>query len=171
MHEAAGNQSFISQSITHIKEQLNNPTPELTEAIGIGIGSTDPAAVEAKRAQLLEQVNDLAQKVESEPARDDKHYVSRFDVVGLFQSALSKVFTEVPNLQSYGDWNPLWVITEVEVFVHKVKTFLADVHEDENGKKQPVWAAVISELLRLKTVDERAPYPAGVPKLCNCRIA
>jgi hypothetical protein len=163
MHEAAGSQKFISQSITQIKEQLTNPTPELAEAIGIGIGSTDPTAIEGKRAQLLEQVNDLAQKVESEPARDDKHYVSRFDVVGLFQSALSKVFAEVPNLQSYGDWNPLWVITEIEVFVHKVKTFLTDVHEDENGKKQPVWAAIISELLRLKTVDDRAPFPAGVP--------
>lgn len=163
MHEAAGSQSFISQSILHIKEQLANPTSELTEAIGAGIESIDSTAIEAKRVQLLAQVNDLAQKVQSEPSREDKHYVSRYGAVGLFQSALSKIFTDVPNLQSYGDWNPLWVITEIEVFVHKVKSFLTDIHEDENGKKQPVWGAIISELLRLNTVDDRAPYPAGIP--------
>ncbi len=163
MHEAAGSQSFISQSINHIKQQLTSSTPELSESISTGIGSSDPTAIERQRAQLLAQVNDLAQKVAIESSRDDKHYVSRFAAVGIFQSALSKIFTEVPNLRDYGDWNPLWVITEIEVFVHKVKTFLTDVHEDENGKRQPVWAAVISELLRLKKVDDRAPYPAGVP--------
>jgi predicted phosphodiesterase len=163
MHEAAGSQSFISQSILHIKDQLNAPTPELTDAISIGIGSSDPTAIESTRAQLLTQVNDLAQKVQAEPAGHNKHYVSRFDVVGIFQSALSKIFSDVPNLQSYGDWNPLWIITEIEVFAHRVKSFLSDVHQDVNGRQQPVWAAIVSELLRLKTVDDRAPFPAGVP--------
>jgi hypothetical protein len=111
----------------------------------------------------LAHFDDLATKSQSEPSHDDQHYVSRFDVVGLFQSALSKVFNDVPNLQGYGDWNPLWVITEIEVFVQKLKTFLTDVHEDETGKKQPVWAAIVSELLRLKKLDDRAPYSPGVP--------
>jgi hypothetical protein len=163
MHEAAGNQSFVSQSILHIREQLNNPTLELTGAIGTGLSTSDPTTIEAKRVQLLAYVNDLAQRVQSEPSHGDKHYVSRFDAVGLFQSALSKIFADVPNLQEYGDWNPLWVMTEIEVFVHRVKAFLSDIHEDEKGKKQPVWAAIISELLRLRTFDDRSPYPAGVP--------
>jgi hypothetical protein len=163
MHDAAGNQRFITQSVLHIRTQLTNPTPVVIDAIGTGIGSNDATTIEGKRTELLAHFDDLATKSQSEPSHDDQHYVSRFDVVGLFQSALSKVFNDVPNLQGYGDWNPLWVITEIEVFVQKLKTFLTDVHEDETGKKQPVWAAIVSELLRLKKLDDRAPYSPGVP--------
>ena len=165
MHEAAGNQKFISQSILHIKEQLARPTPELAQAISNGIGSNEAAAIESKRVQLLAHANEIALKAQAEPSHKDYHYVSRFDGVGLFQSALSKIFAEVPNLQGYGDWNPIWVITEIEVFAHKVKTLLADIHEDVSGKKQPVWAAIISEMLRLRTFDDRASYPTGVPEV------
>jgi hypothetical protein len=164
MHDAAGNQRFITQSVLHIRTQLMNPTQVAIDAIGTGIGSNDAATTESKRTELLAHFDDLADKSENEPSHDDQHYVSRSDGVGLFQSALSKIFAAVPNLQGYGDWNPLWVITEIEVFVHKVEAFLADIHEDETGKKQPVWAAIVSELLRLKTFDDRAPYPAGVPE-------
>ena len=163
MHEAAGNQKFITQSILHIKSQLTQPTPELNDAIAYALGSKDAAAIESKRVQLLAHVGEIAQKAETEPSHADQHYVSRFDGVGIFQSALSKIFADVPNLQGYGDWNPIWVITEIEVLAHKVKTFLADIHKDATGKKQSVWAAIVSELLRLRTFDDRAPYPAGVP--------
>ena len=164
MHDAAGNQRLISQSILHIRTQLTTPTQDVIDAIGAGIGSNVPATIEGKRTELLAHFDELAAKSQDEPSRDDKHYVSRFDGVGLFQSALSKVFAAVPNLQGYGDWNPLWVITEIEVFTHKVKALLADIHKNETGKKQPVWAAIISELLRLKTLDDRAPYPTGIPE-------
>jgi hypothetical protein len=163
MHDAAGNQRLITQSVLHIRTQLTNQTPEVNDAIGTGIGSNDAATIEGKRTELLAQFDDLANKSQNEPSHDDQHYVSRFDGVGLFQSALSKIFNAVPNFQGYGDWNPLWVITEIEVFAHKVKALLADMHRDETGKKQPVWAAIVSELLRLKTFDDRAPYPAGFP--------
>jgi hypothetical protein len=57
MHGAAGNQSFVSQSILHIREQLNNPTLELTGAIGTGLStSDDPNAKvfeDKKRKRLL----------------------------------------------------------------------------------------------------------------------
>jgi hypothetical protein len=137
MHEASGSQSFVTQSILHIKDQLANPTQELTDAIAHGLGSSDAAEIESKRLQLLAHVNELAQQIQSEASHDDKHYVSRFDAVGLFQSALSKVFSDVPNLQAYGDWNPLWIITEIEVFAHKVHALLGAIHKDENGKEQP----------------------------------
>ena len=165
MHEAAGNQTFITHSVLHIQDQLANPTPESTDAIATGIGSNDPAAIEAKRRQLLAHFDEMAQNVQAEPSHHDKHYVSRFNAVGLFQSALSKIFADVPNLQSYGDWNPLWIITEIEVFAHKIKALLGEIHQDETGKKQPAWSAIISELLRLKTFDDRAPYPQGVPEV------
>jgi hypothetical protein len=175
MHEAAGNQRFISQSILHIKEQLANPTPELADAISSGIGSTNVEAIEDKRTQLAAQFDEISRKSQEEPLRQDKHYVSRFDGVGLFQSALSKVFAAVPNLQGYGDWNPLWVITEIEKFAYELKGLMNRVHQDEAGKKQSVWAAIITELVRLKTVDDRAPYPMGLPDSvriqANCVVA
>jgi hypothetical protein len=164
MHDAAGSQRLITQSVLQIRTQLANPTTEVIDAIGTGIGSTDATTIEGKRTELLAHFDDLANKSHNEPSHDDQHYVSRFDVVGLFQSALSKIFAAVPNLQCYGDWNPLWIITEIEVFAHKLSTLLADIHEDETGKKQPVWAAILSELLRLRAFDARAPYPAGAPE-------
>jgi hypothetical protein len=151
--------TFVTESVRHIQAQLTSPTQEVIDAIGTGIGSNAPATIEGKRTELLAHFDDLANKSQSEPSHDDQHYVSRFDGVGLFQSALSKIFADVPNLQGFGNWNPIWVITEIEVFAHKVKAFLADIHEDATGKKQPVWAAIVSELLRLRTFDDRAPYP------------
>lgn len=175
MHEAAGNQRFISHSIAQIKEQLSNPSAELTDAIATGQGSADASAIESKRIELLDHFNDIASKSQNETDRHDKHYVSRFDGVGLFQSALSKIFVAMPDLQGYGDWNPLWLITELEVFAYKVKTFLSRVHTDETGKKQSVWAAILTEFIRLKTVDDRAPYPEGTPDVTtipdNCIVA
>ncbi len=175
MHEAAGNQRFVSQSILHIKEQLSNPTPELADAISSGIGSTDVAVIEDKRTQLAARFEEISAKSQEEPVRQDKHYVSRFGGVGLFQSALSKVLAEVPNLQGYGDWNPLWIITEIEKFAYELKGLMNRVHQDEAGKKQSVWAAIVTELVRLKTVDDRAPYPTGLPDSltipANCVVA
>ena len=164
MHDAAGNQRLIAHSVLYIRSQLTNPTPEAIDAIATGIGSNDAATIEGKRNELLTHLDDLAAKSQSEPSHDDQHFVSRFDGVGLFQSALSKIFAEVPNLQCYGDWNPLWIITEIEIFAHKIETLLADIHQDETGKRQPVWAAILTELLRLKAFDSRATYPAGVPE-------
>ena len=164
MHDAAGNQRLITHSVLHIRAQLANPTREVIDAIGTGIGTTDPATIESKRTEIFAHLDDLASKSQNEPSRDDQHFVSRFDGVGLFQSALSKIFAEVPNLQCYGDWNPLWIITELEIFVHKIEALLAAIHQDETGKRQPVWAAILSELLRLKAFDSRATYPAGVPE-------
>lgn len=163
MHHAAGDQRFISHSLAQITDQLQHPSPELTDAIKAGLQSSDPDAIEKKRLEMLGYLTDLSSKTNSETDRKDKHYVSRFDGVGLFQSALSKVFVAMPDLQGYGDWNPLWIITEIEVFAYKVKSFLSRVHTDENGKSQTAWAATLSELIRLKTVDDRAPYPAGIP--------
>lgn len=165
MHDAAGNQRFVSHSLAEIKDHLQNPSPELSDAIATGLASTDPDAIEKMRVEMLNHLTDLSSKSDSENDRKDKHYVSRFDGVGLFQSALSKVFVAMPDLQGYGDWNPLWIITEIEVFAYKVKSFFSRVHTDETGKKQSVWAATLSELIRLKSVDDRAPYPTGTPDI------
>jgi hypothetical protein len=161
MHSAAGNQRFIIQSVDQIRTQLANKSQPVADAISAGMGLNDLTAIEDKRTALLTHLDEVAQNAKDEPSHHDQHYVSRFDGVGLFQSALSKIFADVPNLQGYGDWNPIWVITEIEVFAHKVQAFLADIHEDTSGKKQPVWAAIVSELLRLRTFDDRAPYPPG----------
>jgi len=163
MHEAAGNQRFITQSIAPLREQLANPTPELREAIAAAIGSRDSAAIETKRVECAADLEALARQAAAEPPRKYRHYVSRYDGVGIFQSAVSKILTEFPDLQGYGDWNPLWVITEIEAFAHRVKSFLGRVHQDESCAAKPAWAAILTELIRMKRSDDRAPYPPGVP--------
>jgi hypothetical protein len=60
MHDTAGNQRFVSQSILHIREQLANPTPELIDAISSGIGSTDAESIEDKRAQLAAHFDEIS---------------------------------------------------------------------------------------------------------------
>jgi hypothetical protein len=46
MHDAAGNQRLITQGVLHIRTQLANPTPEVIDAIGTGIGSNDAATID-----------------------------------------------------------------------------------------------------------------------------
>ncbi len=36
MHQAAGNQRFIAESLQHIKDQIKNPTDELRNAVALG---------------------------------------------------------------------------------------------------------------------------------------
>ena len=43
MHDAAGNQRLITQSVLHIRTQLTTPTQDVIDAIETGIGSNDPA--------------------------------------------------------------------------------------------------------------------------------
>jgi hypothetical protein len=53
MHDAAGNQRLITQSVLHIRTQLTTPTQDVIDAIETGIGSNDPATIEGKRTELL----------------------------------------------------------------------------------------------------------------------
>lgn len=175
MHEAAGNQGFVAQSLQSIQDQLANPTQDLTHAIALGVGSTDPAEIQKGKDRIAAHVATALSQTQQEGSHGDKHYVSRFDPVGLFQSALSRIFNEVPGLQGYGNMNPIWVLTIIEEIAEWVKKFFAQVHQDQAGNKQPVWAAIVTELLRLGTFDDRSPYPTGTPVSVplpeNCTVA
>jgi Calcineurin-like phosphoesterase len=165
MHEAAGSKPFIAQSLLEVSEQISSPSATFSDAINHGCGETDAELIERRRSLLSDRLREASSNLSGESAHADIHYVSRFSAVGIFQSALSAVFADIPELQGYGDANPIWIVTVIEEFAYKVKSFFARVHEDRSGKKQSLWAALVSELVRIGVSDDRAPYPGSVPKV------
>jgi hypothetical protein len=163
MHEAVGNQKFVEDSILQIKKKLGQQAQDLSDAIGRGIGSADPNEIEAARIVLQTQIDETHRAIQEEEDHGDKHYVSRFNPVGIFQSALAKLFVIFPDLQGYGDMNPLWIITVAEEVIYKAEVFLNHVQAGRSGKKHSLWTALVTELIQLKTTDIRAPYPKGTP--------
>jgi hypothetical protein len=165
MHEAAGDKNFVAQSLLHVTEQVSTPSSSVSDAISYGSGSAGANEIERRRNLLLARLREATASLQAEPSHADAHYVSRFSGVGIFQSALSAIFADIPEFQGYGDRNPIWVTTLIEEITHKVKAFFERVHEDRTGKKQPLWAALVSELVRIGQADDRAPYPKGVPQV------
>ena len=53
MHDAAGDQRLITQSILHIRSQVATPSQAVADAIGTGMGTNDAATVEGKITELL----------------------------------------------------------------------------------------------------------------------
>jgi hypothetical protein len=72
---------------------------------------------------LSARLREATANLQAESSHSDAHYVSRFSGVGIFQSALSAIFADLPDLQGYGDKNPIWVTTGIEEITHKVKVF------------------------------------------------
>ena len=165
MHAAAGNKTFVAQSLLHVTEQVSAPSLAVSDAISYGSGAAGADEIEQRRSLLSSRLREATANLQAEPAHSDAHYVSRFSGVGIFQSALSAIFADLPDLQGYGDKNPIWVTTLIEEIAHKVKAFFERVHEDRTGKKQPLWAALVSELVRIGQADDRAPYPKGAPQV------
>jgi|HubBroStandDraft_6_1064221.scaffolds.fasta_scaffold57308_2 hypothetical protein len=165
MHAAAGNKTFVAQSLLHVTEQVSAPSWAVSDAISYGSGPAGADEIEHRRSLLSSRLREATANLQAEPAHSDAHYVSRFSGVGIFQSALSAIFADLPDLQRYGDKNPIWVTTLIEEIAHKVKAFFERAHEDRTGKKQPLWAALASELVRIGQADDRAPYPKGAPQV------
>jgi hypothetical protein len=88
------------------------------------------------------------------------HYASRFEIVGLYQSVLSKIFSNIPAFQGYGDANPSWVTTLLEQGAFKLKSFFQQVHE-LNGAKKPLLQAIMEAWKDIQFAN--APYPRGTP--------
>jgi hypothetical protein len=163
MHEAAGNQNIIVKGLQDVESRLLGNSQELRQHLAEIIGDDDNDKVNAQVAQLSSRVSPALQQAQTEPSHHDALYVSRFDSVGLFQSALSKVFSDIPDLQGYGDKNPAWVTTLMEELLYRTQTFFERVHQDVRGQKKFLWSALVTELMRMPTADFRAPFPSGVP--------
>lgn len=165
MHTACGNQKFVLKGAQDVHSRLVANSAELREHIAGVLGTNDAGAIDSRIASLSKSVGAALDGLRSEHSHDDVHYVSRFDAAGIFQSALAKVFNDIPELQGYGDKNPVWVTTLIEEAVHKLQFCLDKIYKDVHKNKRPLWAAVIHELIELPHETFRAPFPAGVPAI------
>lgn len=162
MHPAVGNQQFIAASLANLSQHLQDGSSDTLESLSHAIGSADPKAIEQVRSELAERFAQLHNQAANEPSHRDVHYVSRFDGVGIFQSVLSNVFNGIPNLQGYGDANPIWVTTLIEEGLYKIGNFFRGTFQDVHGGKQSLLSSIVMEWKKLPT--GRAPYPVGTPK-------
>jgi hypothetical protein len=163
MHSVVNQHRFINSSLDTLVQNLDEGSTEVRAAVASTIGTTDPALVEAERSSLASQFASIRDTAAKEPSHRDVDYVSRFHLVGLFQSVLSKVFSSIPSLQGYGDRNPIWVVTLIEQGVFALGNFFKQVHEDVQGQKEPLISSILKEWKNLRF--ERAPYPAGTPQV------
>ena len=163
MHSLVNQSRFINSSLNAVVENLNEESVEVRTAIASTIGTADPISVEAERSRLASDFASIRDAAATEPSHRDVDYVSRFHLVGLFQSVLSKVFSSIPSLQGYGDRNPIWVVTLIEHGVFTLGNFLKQVHEDVHGQNEPLIGSILKEWKNLRF--ERAPYPTGTPQV------
>src|SRR5271157_3332743 len=103
MHSLVNQHRFIRSSLDVLVQNLNEGSAEVQIAVADAIGTSDPASVEAERSKLASHFASIRDAAASEQSHRDVDYVSRFNLVGLYQSVLSKVFGSIPSLQGYGD--------------------------------------------------------------------
>lgn len=161
MHQVVGDQAFVQASLNELVRHLSEGASDVHQSIAEATGTSDTVATEKERLSLIQQFSSLKEQANSEPSHGDMHYVSRFDAVGLFQSVLSKLFSSIPDLQGYGDRNPVWVATLIEQGAYALKSFFQHVHQDVTGKHEPLLTSFLKEWKELRF--ERAPYPPGTP--------
>ncbi len=162
MHSLVNQHSFVRSSLEALVQNLNEESAEVRSAIVDSIGTSDPGLVEAERSRLVSHFASIRDQAASELSHRDIDFVSRFDLVGMYQSVLSKIFCSVPSLQGYGDRNPIWVTTLIEHGVYSLGNFFKQVHEDVQGQRAPLISSILKEWKNLRF--KRAPYPIGTPQ-------
>jgi hypothetical protein len=161
MHPLVGKRSVVFVILNYVSDQLIAETPSIRQAIGTALQTSDAATIEQKRAAMATQLSRGREAMAQESDHHDLHYVSRIDVVGLFQSILTKVFADIPDLQGYGDLNPSWVTTTAEEIEYGFSRFVNRVWEDVHGGHKFLIASIITELVHFR--NDRFPYPSGTP--------
>ncbi len=160
MNDGAGHQEFVKASVTHIVDQLTLSTPETTTAIAVATGAKTADDIDQHRTQLLEVFTSIRDKADGETSQAYVHYASRFDIVGLYQSVLSRLFNQLPGMQGYGNRNPVWLTTLIEQGIFKLASFFHEVRELD-GQKKSLLQAIIEAWHEIKFT--KAEYPAGLP--------
>ena len=161
MHAAVNRQEFIKSSLDQILQHLKEDSEDVRSAVASSIGSEDPQAVATEQADLASKFSSIRDTANGEPSHGDLDYVSRFDLVGLYQSILARVFNRIPALEGYGDLNPVWVATLIEEGVYRLENFFKSVYTDVHHQKESLLQSILKEWKSLKF--EKAPYPQGVP--------
>ena len=160
MNDEAGHHEFIKASAAQLVEQFSQSTPDGRAAIAAATGVRTDLEIDQHRQQLVADFTKVSAQANREVPQSYSHYASRFDVVGLYQSVLSKVFSGISGLQGYGDRNPVWVTTLLEEAGFRLKSFFHQIHELE-GAKKPLLQAIVEAWKQISL--ERAPYPPGLP--------
>jgi hypothetical protein len=161
MHGAVNRQEFIKSSLDQLVQHLGENSEDVRSAVASSVGSEDPQAIATEQAALAAKFNSIRDTANREPSHGDLDYVSRFDIVGLYQSILAKVFNRIPALQGYGDRNPVWVVTLIEEGVYRLENFFKNVYTDVDHQKESLLQSILKEWTSLKF--GKAPYPQGVP--------
>lgn len=162
LHEQVGRQNFVRGSLATLVQHLDEARQDAKSAIALNIGSSDDAVIDQERLRLLAQLRAAKASADSEEATPYSHYASRFSLVGVYQSVLSELFSNIPELQGYGDRNPIWVVTWIEEAVHVSGAFFSNIYESVNGERKPLIESFINAWKQLRF--ERAPYPSGIPQ-------
>ena len=102
MNDAAGHHEFVKASAAQIAEQLEQGTPQVKAAIKAATAASSDAEVDQHRVRLLAEFAEVRDQAIKEIPPPYVHYASRLNVVGLYQSALAKVFSDIPAFQGYG---------------------------------------------------------------------
>ncbi|HEY1501190.1 MAG TPA: metallophosphoesterase [Acidobacteriaceae bacterium] len=162
MHSVVNQQKFVKSSLDQLSRHLQEDSDEVRSAVAAAMGSEDPQAVTRERDNLANQFGSIRDTANAEPSHGDVDYVSRFNLVGLYQSVLARVFNRIPALQGYGDANPIWVVTLIEEGVYRLGSFFRNVYTDVHGHKESLLQSILKEWKEFKF--ERAPYPPGAPQ-------
>ena len=160
MNDGAGNHELVKASAAHLASLLEEPSAEVLGTIRTATAASTAQEVEANRIDLLSCFRAVSERAASEVSQSYVHYASRFDIVGLYQSVLSKIFSGIPGFQGYGNANPVWVTTLLEEGGFRLNSFFHEVHEFEGAKKTPL-QAIFEAWKDIKLA--KAPYPSGTP--------
>lgn len=173
MHERVGKQEFVRASLNTLLEHLNSNSADVKAALASSRTSPDESGIDTDRISLVEQLTKAKTAADMEEPMPYVHYASRDSLVGLYQSVLSKLFSDIPALQGYGDRNPIWAITLAEEAWYATKAFFGHVYEDVHGRKRPLIASFVEAWKELRF--EKATYPEGTPDIITipdkCSVA
>ncbi len=160
MNAAAGSHDFVKLSSANIVEHLIGNAPEVKAIIAAATGAKSESEIEQHRIDLLASFSGVQDMAAAEVPPPYTHYASRFDMVGVYQSVLSGLFSDIPALQGYGDRNAVWLTTPLEESAFKIKAVLHGLQAMAEQKKSPLQAIV--EAWRAVRFA-KAPYPQGAP--------
>ena len=102
MHAAVNRQEFIKSSLDQILQHLKEDSEDVRSAVASSIGCEDPQAVATEQADLASKFSSIRDTANSEPSHGDVYYISRFGIVGLYQSIPAKIFNRIPAFEGSG---------------------------------------------------------------------
>ena len=162
MHPKVGDQEFVKASLNSLIKYLNDAEADVKGEIAKLMGWNDDSRLEVERQNLILSIAEVKEKADAENPMPYTHYASRLSIVGCYQSVLAKVFSDIPELQGYGDANAIWVITPIEEIGHLIEDFFSRWHHDVRGEHKPFFASFLKAWKELPFGN--APYPAGTPE-------